>query len=161
MITINGYLFSCKKINRTGGGDMVTPYLTFKGNCREALAFYQTAFNSEVQMSQPYGAYVPEGVTAPPESLKDLILHAEMKICDTSFWFADEIAEPVSKGSMIKLTAKVSSAKEAQGIFNALSTGAHITLPPTETFYSSFHAGLTDKFGVSWNIVAEEGPKQP
>lgn len=140
---------------------MVTPYITFAGNCSAALAFYQTAFNGEILMSQPYGAYVPQGVTVPPVNLKNWILHAEMNICDTVFWFADEIAEPVSKGNMIKLTAKVISAKEAQKIFDVLSVGAHITLPPTETFYSTFHAGLIDKYGVSWNIVAEEAPSQP
>lgn len=140
---------------------MVTPYITFAGNCSEALEFYQTAFNSKILMSQPYGEYVPEGVTAPPVNLKDWILHAEMNICDTVFWFADEIAEPVSKGNMIKLTTKVPSAKEAQKIFDVLSVGAHITLPPTKTFYSTFHAGLMDKYGVSWNIVAEEPPSQP
>lgn len=140
---------------------MVTPYITFTGNCSEALAFYQTAFNSKVLMSLPYGDYIPEGVIAPPINLKDWVLHAEMNICDTVFWFADEIAEPVSKGNMIKLTTKVSSAKEAQRIFDVLNVDAHVTLPPTETFYSSFHAGLTDRYGVSWNIVAEEAPSQP
>jgi PhnB protein len=137
---------------------MVTPYITFAGNCNEALEFYQTAFNSKVQMSLPYGDYVPEGVITPSANLKEWILHAEMIICDTIFWFADEIAEPVSKGNMVKLTTKISSAKEAQKIYDALKIGAYVTLPPTVTFYSSFHAGLTDKYGISWNIVAEEAP---
>ncbi len=140
---------------------MVTPYITFGGNCSEALEFYQTAFNSKILMSQSYGEYVPEGVIALPVNLKDWILHAEMNICDTVFWFADEIAEPVSEGNMVKLTTKVPSAKVAQEIFDVLSVGAHITLPPTETFYSTFHAGLKDKYGISWNIVAEEAPSQP
>jgi len=74
---------------------MVTPYIIFAGNYSEALEFYQTVFNTKAQMSHPYGNYVPEGVTTPPANLKDWILHAKMKICDTVFWFADEIAEPV------------------------------------------------------------------
>ena len=139
---------------------MVTPYITFAGNCRNALVFYETVFHSSVQMSQPYGDYVPEGVAAPPENLKDWVLHAEMNICGTVFWFADEVAEPVTAGNMVKLTVTVPTAKEAQAIFDGLRIDAHITLPPTETFYSTFHAGLMDKYGVSWNIVAEEPPKQ-
>lgn len=134
---------------------MVTPYITFAGNCSKALEFYQTAFNSKILMSQPYGDYIPKGVTAPPANLKNWILHAEMNILDTVFWFADEIAEPVFKGNMVKLTLKVPSEKEARRIFDVLKVGANITLPPTETFYTTFHAGLMDKYGVSWNIVAE------
>ena len=137
---------------------MVIPYITFAGNCSEALEFYQTVFNIKILMSQPYGDYIPQGVTAPPTNLKDWILHAEVNICDSVFWFADEIVEPVVKGNNVKLTLKVPSAKEAQKIFDRLSISAHITLPPTETFYSTFHAGLTDKYGVSWNIVADEAP---
>jgi len=139
---------------------MVTPYLVFNGNCKEVLEFYQKVFESEVGMLIPYGEYVPDGVKMPPSDLSTWVLHAEMKICDTVFWFADEIAEPVSKGNMIKLTTKVSTAKEAQEIFDVLSIDAHITLPPTKTFYSTFHAGLIDRFGISWNIVAEEAPSQ-
>lgn len=137
---------------------MVTPYITFAGNCSAALEFYKAAFNSTVKMAQSYGDYVPEGIATPPEDLSSWILHAEMEICKTVFWFADEIAEPVTKGNMVKLTAQVADAHEAQRIFDILSKDARITLPPTETFYSTFHAGLVDMFGVSWNIAALEAP---
>lgn len=136
---------------------MVTPYITFDGDCRLALDFYKTAFNSEVKMLQTYDEYVPEGII-PPDNLSSWILHAEMEICGTPFWFADEAAEPVTKGTMVKLTVQVADAVEAQRIFDILSDGAYVTLPPTETFYSTFHAGLVDKFGISWNITALEAP---
>jgi len=136
---------------------MVIPYITFEGNCNEALEFYKKAFKSEVKMSQPYGDYIPEEIETPPVNLSSWILHAEMEICDTKFWFADEV-RPTSKGSMIKLTAAVSTSEEAKDIFEMLNVGGYVSLPPTETFYSTFHAALTDKFGVSWNIVAEESP---
>ncbi len=80
-----------------------------------------------------------------------------MEICGTNFWFADEV-QLGARGSMIKLAAIVPTAKQANGIFKRLSDGGNITLPPVETFYSAFHAALTDKFGIGWNIVAEEPP---
>lgn len=137
---------------------MVTPYISFAGDCSAALKFYEVAFHSTARMVQLYGDYVPEGVTTPPHNLDSWVLHAEMEICGTVFWFADEVSEPVTKGTMVKLTAQVANAREAQQIFDALSKDAHITLPPTETFYSTFHAGLVDMFGVSWNITALESP---
>lgn len=135
---------------------MVTPYITFFGECREALAFYSAVFDSTISLSQPYGEYVPEGVDEPPHDLADWVMHAEMDICGTTFWFADEVAIPIVKGNTIKLTTKVPKKEDAERIFGRLNQGATVTLPPTETFYCSFHAALTDQYGVCWNIVSEE-----
>lgn len=136
---------------------MVTPYIIFNGNCKNALEFYKNAFQSEVKMSLPYGDYIPDGISEPPENLSEWILHAEMQICGTNFWFADEV-QPLTQGNMVKLTAVVPTAIEAQGYFDLLKEGGIITLPSTKTFYSAFHAAVTDKYGVCWNIVAEEAP---
>jgi PhnB protein len=139
---------------------MVAPYIIFEGNCKEALECYQRVFKSKVKMSLPYGDYIPDGIGTPPENLNEWILHAEMEICGTNFWFADDV-QSVNKGNMIRLTTIVATAKEAKEIFELLSDGGHITLKPVETFYSTFHAAVTDQLGVNWNIVAEELPKQP
>lgn len=136
---------------------MITPYLTFAGNCKEALDFYCTTFGTDEPKVMPYGDYRPEG--APLELLGDWVMHGEMTICGTNVWFADEPAA-LTVGNNIKLTAAVPTGKEAAAIFDALCAGGEVTLPPTDTFYSVFHAAVTDKFGVNWNVVAEEQPNQ-
>lgn len=136
---------------------MVTPYIVFNGNCSEALKFYQNVFKSKVKMERTYGDYIPEGIYSPPENLTEWILHAEMEICGSNFWFADDV-QSVSKGNMIKLTALFSTAKESKEIFEKLSEDGEVTLQPVKTFYSLFHAAVIDRYGVSWNIVAEESP---
>ena len=138
---------------------MITPYLTFNGNCKDAIDFYRDVFLCGEPRIMPYGDYMPEGSKTPPELLRDWIMHGEMVICGTNVWFADETQSPVS-GDNIKLSATVQTGKEAKIIFDALCVGGKVTLPPTETFYSVFHAAVTDKFGVIWNVVAEETPQQ-
>ncbi|MDL2259007.1 VOC family protein [Eubacteriales bacterium OttesenSCG-928-K08] len=138
---------------------MIIPYITFSGNCRKALDFYSLAFGATTSMLQPYGDYVPEGIGEPPADLKDWVLHAEMEICGAKFWFADECVEPVLAGSMVKLTATVPTRADAQEIFDRLKQNATITLPPTQTFYCTFHAALIDQYGMCWNIVSEEAPE--
>jgi PhnB protein len=138
---------------------MVTPYLNFNGNCKEAIAFYQSVFNADVKSTIPYGDYVPDGVVNPPENLSDWIMHAEMEINGTNFWFADE-TQPVSHGDMVKLTATVPTAKTGQAYFDKLKVDGIVTLSPTETYYSNFHASVVDKYGVCWSIVSEEPAKQ-
>ena len=138
---------------------MVHPYIVFHGKCSEALEFYQKVFGCEIKSTLPYGDYIPDGLSRVPADLKDWVLHAEMEICGTLFWFADE-ANPVQQGNMVKLVITVPTAKEARHIFDKLDQEGIVTLPPTETFYSAVHAAIIDRFGVEWNVVAEETPNQ-
>lgn len=135
---------------------MIAPYLTFYGNCKEALEFYQGVFKCTPRMSQPYGDYIPEGLTEVPPHLKEWVLHAELEIGETVVWFADEAVEPAVTGNNVKLVMTTETKKEAERIFNSLNDDARVILPPTQTFYSSFHAEIIDKYGIIWNIVAKE-----
>lgn len=138
---------------------MITPYLVFHGDCQEAMDFYQSVFPCGAPKILHYGAYMPEGSPTPPELLSTWVMHGEMVVCGTNVWFADEAA-PFTRGKGISLSASVPTGEAATTIFRALSAGGTVTLPPTETFYSVFHAAVTDRFGVSWNVVAEEAPAQ-
>ncbi|MDR1704334.1 MAG: VOC family protein [Clostridiales bacterium] len=136
---------------------MLTPYLVFHGECKEAIDFYREVFPCGEPKIMPYGDYMPEGSRTPTELLRSWIMHAEMTICGTNVWFADE-ADAVDKGNNVRISATVTSGKDAEGIWGTLCVGGKVTLPPMETFYSVFHAAVIDKFGVHWNIVAEESP---
>ena len=138
---------------------MITPYLTFNGNCKEALAFYRSVFPCGEPSVLPYGDYMPEGSPTPPELLRGWVMHAEMTVCGTNVWFADSAQSPGNSG-LITLSAIVPTGREALAIYDALCAGGTVTLPPTVTFYSSFHAVVRDRFGVPWQIVAEEAPVQ-
>ena len=138
---------------------MITPYLTFNGNCKEALAFYRSVFPCGEPSILPYGDYMPEGSPTPPELLRGRVMHAEMTVCGTNVWFADSAQSPGNSG-LITLSAIVPTGREALAIYDALCAGGTVTLPPTVTFYSVFHAVVRDRFGVPWQIVAEEAPVQ-
>ncbi|MDL2253894.1 VOC family protein [Ruminococcaceae bacterium OttesenSCG-928-I18] len=137
---------------------MLTPYLTFHGNCADALAFYQEVFGGVAQTPIRYGSYVPQGLDPVPEHFADWIMHAEINLCGTNVWLADEPAAPVV-GDNVRLSASVPTAEHARAIFDALARNGQVRLPPTETFYSTFHAAVVDPFGIHWNVVAEESPK--
>jgi PhnB protein len=137
---------------------MITPYLIFNGQCKDAMGFYAAVFPCGEAKSMPYGDYMPEGSQTPPELLRTWVMHGEMEICGTNVWFADDAVSP-AVGNAVKLSAIVPTGKEAAAILEKLCAGGEVTLPPTQTLYSVFHAAATDKFGVNWNVIAEESPK--
>lgn len=137
---------------------MIIPYILFHGECREALGFYQEVFGCPLDMMQPYGDYIPEGLTDVPPGLDQWILHAELTICENTVWFADEAADPAVRGDNIRLTVTVPTKKRAQELFDRFGDDKRVVLPPTETFYSTFHAEIFDRYKIGWNIVADETP---
>ena len=139
---------------------MVTPYLVFSGNCREALQFYKEAFNGSIKSVLPYGDYVPEGAQMPADYLRDWVLHAETEIYGKPFRSGDEISKQQAGSDRIKPTAPVPDAREAQRIYYILSKDAQILLPPDGTFCSAFHAEMTDSFVSCRNIAALEQPQK-
>ena len=137
---------------------MITPYLVFGGSCAQAMDFYRRVFQCPAPQVLPYGDYVPGGLETVPGNLGEWVMHGEMTVCGTKFWFADE-PEAAPPGSNVRLTVTLPTAAKARNCFAQLTEGGKVTLPPTETFYSSFHAAGSDRFGICWNVVAEETPE--
>lgn len=53
------------------------------------------------------------------------------------------------------LAAAVANVAEAGSVFAALSEGGQVQMPLAKTFWSPSFGMLTDKFGVSWMVMAE------
>ena len=129
---------------------MVTPYILFDRQCEEAMQFYERIFSGEKKNIMKYNDYVPAGVE---KDVSNYVLHGEMELFGTPFTFADEVAKPVIAGNNMHLTIQPKNVEEATKMFDALKEGGEVFLPPTETFYSPFHASVRDKFGIVWNII--------
>jgi PhnB protein len=58
--------------------DWLVPYLTFNGNCEEAVKFYQKILGGESQILR-FGDAPPNPNFQVPEEAKNLVLHAELR----------------------------------------------------------------------------------
>jgi PhnB protein len=125
------------------------PYLTFAGNCREALNFYKDCFKGEITSIQTFG----EGNMATEEALKDRILHAVFKAEDMSFMASDGMADfHANPGNMTSLTVELGDEQEQETIFNALAEGGKVTMPLERTFWGAKFGMLTDRYGIQWML---------
>jgi PhnB protein len=65
------------------------PYLSFSGNCEEALNFYKDAFNGQIIQLGRYG----ESPMKSPEEFKDKIIHGRLQVGDILIMASDVMNE--------------------------------------------------------------------
>lgn len=129
----------------------VTPYLSFKGNCREAIAFYQSVLGAELLFQQTFGES-PMSAMGPA----DHIMHATLKVGDTHVMMCDSptpnAAEP---GGNISLAIGLNDAGLARQVFDNLAAGGAVIMPLEKTYWAEAFGMLTDRFGIQWMVNCE------
>jgi len=128
-------------------------YLTFPGNCEEALNFYKECLKGEIKNLQRFE-------TAPmpvPDNYKKKIINAEFKAEGVFFMASDGMADqPPVIGNNISLSFNITDLKEQEELFNKLSKGGKITMPLQDTFWGARFGMLTDKFGINWMLNCQK-----
>ncbi|MFT3982046.1 MAG: VOC family protein [Ferruginibacter sp.] len=123
----------------------IVPYLNFNGNAAEALAFYSTALNGQVEFQQLFGDMATE------ESFKDKVMHATFAAGDLKFMVSDcPPGVSVHSGDQVSLSLNFDSVELLEKTFNALADGGNITMPVQDTFWGARFGMTKDKFGVHW-----------
>jgi len=130
----------------------ICPYISFSGNCEEAVAFYEKAFNVKAEIMR-YKDVPPENDYETPAGAENLIMHAQFEAGGAIIMFCDTPPEyPVNIGNNIAIMAEFDNADMAIKAFDVLKEGAEIGMELQETFWSKCFGSLTDKFGINWNI---------
>lgn len=131
------------------------PYIMFNGNAREAMDFYTQALGGEVTFVQKYSE-APGDYPKDPAT-NDLIMHANIKWEGYELMIADaHPARTVSFGEAINISISIAGKEEGQKVFDALAVGGKIDMPFADQFWGATFGSLTDKFGVSWMVNAEQ-----
>ena len=132
----------------------LNPYLTFNGNCREALHFYQQCFdNASVDIS-PFGEMPGEQV---PDEDKDKIMHAEFRAGGIFFMASDSMGgPPITPSTQISMSIQCNTEQEQEIIFNKLADGGSVTMPLQDVFWGSRFGMLIDRFGIMWLLSCDK-----
>lgn len=129
---------------------MFIPYLSFAGNCEDALNRYKEIFHGEIVYLQRFKD-APELKTGPGYGEK--IMHAQLQIGDTTLYLSDTFeGGRVSEGSRIALNINFDSAEEQRRVYEALQVDGRVEMELAETFWNSIYASVIDKFGIPWSL---------
>jgi PhnB protein len=133
---------------------MLTPYLNFQGNTREAMEFYHHVFGGDLKLST-FGEF-PNPNT--PEDYKDKIMHAVLTTDDLMLMASEGMpGGHVTFGDNISLSLAGSDSEKLTGYFNKLAEGGKITMPLAKQAWGDTFGMLTDKFGVHWMVNISSG----
>ena len=142
----------------------VQPYLFFDGRCDEALEFYKKAVGAQVTALMRFKDGPPMdpescGGGGRPQPPGDKVMHAEMKIGDTTVLVSDGECGGSAKFDGFSLAVSVPTVADCDRYFAGLSAGGQVIMPAGPTFFSPKFGMLADKFGVKWMILVDTKQK--
>lgn len=135
----------------------VIPYLTFSGNCHEAMQFYASVFDTEIDMIMK-ASEMPDFPVPPGK--EDQIAHCNIKFSGGELYASDAIMGDGEAMAGCSVMATLPTNSASKTAFEALAEGGTIEMPFQATFWSGGFGTLTDRFGIKWMISSEEEPAQ-
>lgn len=133
-------------------------YVSFAGNCEEALNFYKEALGGEILQISKMG----EGPMEVPEHVKGKIMHARLKIGENVLYMSDTF-DPASivPGNNVSLSLQPETIAQTEDLFNKLSAGGTVKMTLEDTFWGARFGMFIDKFGIHWMLNCELSERTP
>ncbi|MGF2413590.1 VOC family protein [Ferruginibacter sp.] len=126
----------------------INTYLTFNGNCREAMTFYKNCLRGELTFQTVGESPLADKM---PPIMRDCILHATLTNGALTIMASDMVADKgLIKGNAVSLMLNCSSEEETRAFYEKLSAGGRATHPLEISFWGALFGDLTDKFGNQW-----------
>lgn len=135
----------------------LNPYISFKGNTREAMEFYKTVFGGKLELS----TFGESGMT--DHGVKpDGIMHAALEAPNGITLMAADAATGMREyiaGTNMSISLSGDNEEELSGYFNKLVEGGKVDQPLTKAPWGDTFGMCVDKFGVFWlvNIAGKKG----
>lgn len=122
-------------------------YLTFDGNCREAMTFYAQSLRADLQISR----FGDAPIDAPADA-QDRTIHARLTRNGAILLMASDTMPgmPIQQGTNFSVAVTCDSAEEVSQLYAAFADGGAPIMAPQQMFWGAFFGMTRDRFGISW-----------
>ena len=131
---------------------IIDPYLTFGGDCSEAMHFYAQVLGGVVEHEQTFGD--TPGCEGMGPEVADQTMHISVRVGDRLLMGSDSGNMPFNGRQGISLSASYPTVEEGRRVFALLAEGGKVTMPLEETFWVECFGMCEDRFGTSWMVNA-------
>ena len=131
----------------------LNPYISFAGNARQAMEFYEQVFGGTLTLST-FGEFGSE-------ERADGIMHGQLETPSGYTIMAADTPPGMdyTPGSSITISLSGDDGEELRGYFKQLAESGEISVPLEMQMWGDEFGQLTDRFGIQWmvNISQPEG----
>lgn len=125
------------------------PYLSFDGDCEEAMHRYVEIFGGEIVSMQRFRD--EESCADMPDEIQDKVMHAQFKYGD-GLIMASDAGQHYTKPAGVHVSANFDDVDEAKRVFEGLSEGGDVMMPFSKTFWTEGFGMTRDRFGILWMV---------
>ncbi|WP_268223373.1 VOC family protein [Sinomicrobium oceani] len=127
--------------------NQIITYLTFNGNCKEAMEFYQSCLGGELEVKSltetPYGDRLPD-------EFKKLVVTASLKKESILLMGTDLGDDEVVCGNRVSMLLKSKDESQIRMYYEKLVQNGKRTHPLEKTYRGDLFGQLTDRYGLHW-----------
>ncbi|MEH0532861.1 VOC family protein [Streptomyces stelliscabiei] len=126
----------------------LNPYLSFDGDARQALEFYQEVFGGDLTLNT-FGDFGQPGT-----SVSDKIMHGMLET-PSGFTLMGADTPPgmeYTPGSNFSVSLSGDDDTELRGYWEKLSVGGSVSVPLDKQMWGDVFGMCTDRFGVPWMV---------
>ncbi len=130
----------------------IQAYLSFKGQCQEALDFYQSIFGGEIINRQTYDNQKMDI----PDHYRNKLQHAELKGKGFHIMGYDASPDtPITNGTNVQMSIDLENEEKGKELFEALGKSGKVHTEFQKTNWGAYYGRITDQYGINWMINAK------
>ncbi|WP_395575998.1 VOC family protein [Streptomyces sp. BK79] len=130
----------------------LNPYLSFDGDARQAMEFYEQVFGGTLALNTFGAAGLPDA------AYTDKIMHAMLETPSGFTLMGADMppGEEHSPGNTFSVSLSGDDASELRGYWEKLSAGGTVVVPLEKQMWGDVFGMCTDRFGVPWMVNISE-----
>lgn len=129
----------------------LNPYITFTGNCAEAMAFYADALGGTTEVM----TFRDSGMDA------DGVMHAALTTDAGFHLFGSDHVEGMDEyvpGTNVQVSLSGDEADALRGYWERLGEGGRVVVPLERQMWGADYGMLVDRYGILWHVnIADPG----
>ena len=125
----------------------IITYLTFNGNCKEAMVFYQQCLGGELSVQTIGESHRAESL---PKEMRKYVLEAALTRGNMVIKGTDISDEPLARGNTITILLECTDKEAMKHYYKKLAEAGEETYPVMDNFFGGQCGMLKDRYGFQW-----------